>query len=520
MPDQPFVRPIVHVAITGDSGELQSVHLTQDVTRIGRGHANHVVLRNKFISTAHAELRIVGKQVFLRDLRSVNGSRIRRNRWIIPMDQRCGYEAALEDGDDLLLGDDTHPVTIRVTIAGVVKVDVESNVTVVQALRSSEVQDLPRRMDREAFLAVQDLAATLRPHATASELSRDLCTWVLKHMPVPTNVAVHLLDPATGLLSPVGAKVRDGEADTTRERISAALRTEVMRRRETFIFLGDMSASLHERSIREGLCAPLMVGDMVIGIVQADRRMGASVGGLGRRDLELVAVAARQAAMALELSRLEQTYRTTVESAIGGIIAVMESRDTYMAGHAAAVSVLAGRLATRLRMSEEDIARVQRAGALHEIGRFAVPAEILNEPGKLTEDQFRRIRTAPLIAVSIVERFGFLADLVPIVRHLHERWDGNGYPDGLSGDAIPLPARVVAVADAFHTLVSHRSYQEALTQSAALRVIGKAIGTQFDPRIVGVLELMMSSSDETWEHGAATSIGFTIENELLARPGK
>src|SRR5204863_1745729 len=124
------------------------------------------------------------------------------------------------------------------------------------------------------------------------------------------------------------------------------------------------------------------------------------------------------------------------------------------------------------------------------------------------------IRAVPVIGAQMIERFGFSADLIPILRHVHERWDGSGYPDGLAGEAIPLGARIVAVADAFHTLVSHRMHQEALPQDAALREMASSAGSRFDPRMVGVLEVTIMSSDETWEFGAATSIG--VEHELVA----
>ncbi len=505
--------PLVHVTITGDAELPEAILLERPVTRIGRDPQNDIVLRNRFVSTAHAEIVRADGRALLRDLRSTNGSRIRRNRWIVNVDHRCDHEAVLEDGDEILLGEETHPVCLRVTIAAPVAPDGPVGVTIVQAVQPGEVHDAARRMDRDALLLLQDLAASIQPRDEPAAVASAFASWILKYFPKASHVSVCLADPATGTFTSVASLGPDG--DTIPGTVSRTLQAEVMRTGTSVAFAGEASTSLHDASIKEGLCAPLFMDGRVVGLVQADRRTGSEGISFRKPEVELLAVAARQASLAIELSHIRATHRGTVEDAVVHLIAVTEQRDAYMAGHAVAVAQLAGRLAARLRLPAEEIARVQRAGALHDVGRFSVPLEVLNAPGQLTPAQFARIRAAPIVGSEILRRFSCSPDLVDIIRHVHERWDGTGYPDGLAGDAIPLASRIVAVADAFHTLVSHRAHQPAMTQTAALAEIAATIGSRFDARVVGALEVTIMSSDETWEFGVATSIG--LDHELVGK---
>lgn len=508
-------RLLVHVTVSGDSGSLCSLTLADGATRLGRDPASHVVLRNRFISAHHAEIRIEGGRVMFHDLRSTNGSRIRRNRWIIEVDFARDHEIELEDGDEILLGDKSQPVQVRVTVAVPAgDPSAEGGPTIVQAVRRDEMGDLARRIDHATYIALSELSASLGPREAPATIGSKLVTWLLGHFPKASHVAVHIVEPATSQLRRLASGSRSGGSESPV--VSAALQGHVLQTGKALVFVGEMSPSLHDASIREGLCAPLAVGDEVFGLVQVDRRDGDLVSRFRRSDLELVAVAARHVSLALELGRMHESYRSNVETAIRGIIAVIESRDEYMAGHSAAVADLSRRLARRLHLPEDFIERVGRAGALHDIGRFGIPGEILNNPSDLTPEQLLRVRAEPEVGASLLERFGFLDDLVPIVRHVHERWDGAGYPAGLAAENIPLGARIVAVADAFHTVVSHRSYRAAMTQAEALEQLARGSGCQFDPRVVGVLEEILGVGDDAWEVGMQTSIGLTMDESLLA----
>ena len=138
-------------------------------------------------------------------------------------------------------------------------------------------------------------------------------------------------------------------------------------------------------------------------------------------------------------------------------------------------------------MSTEELDELARASELHDIGKVAIPDAILNKPGPLTEDEWAFMRRHTLIGERILSAAPALRPVASIVRSSHERWDGSGYPDGLAGKETPLGARIIAVCDAYHAMVSERPYRPAMSAGEALAEIRRCSGSQFDPRVVDVL---------------------------------
>ena len=150
------------------------------------------------------------------------------------------------------------------------------------------------------------------------------------------------------------------------------------------------------------------------------------------------------------------------------------------------IAALATRVATQMALPEEEIERIRIAALLHDLGKLAIPHEILDKTTELTEWEWQGIAEHPRIGQMILEQATTLRDAVPIVLHHHERYNGHGYPHGLKGREIPLGARVVAVADAYHAMVHDRPYQAARSHSEALAELERHAGTQFDPEVVKV----------------------------------
>lgn len=506
----PSARAVLHLTIL-DGAAIRSLSVTEAVTRIGRESANDVVIREAHVSGHHAEIRMVAGRPCLMDLRSTNGTRLRRRRWLMSVDHRCGHSAWLEDGDEILLGNPAHPVTLRVTVLDGEGATVAADpARIVDTMSCAAVPDVAERFDRSSMSAVQALAMKLRPRDEPEILLEAFVAGLLELFPRATHASVHLLDDATGAYVPALTLGRKGREPSLP--LSRTLRDRVLGQGEAVVFEGNESTSLQESSIQAGVLAPIFTGDRVPGLVQLERR-ALPDGGFSRRELGLLALLAHQAALALEVSLMHAELRNTVERAIGGVVAVMEARDQYMTGHSQAVAELSRRIATRLRLDAEDVARIARAAALHDLGRFAVPETILNKPGALTEEEFRVVKAQPEHAASLLERCRVLSDLVPIIRHVHENFDGTGYPNGLAGQDIPLGARIVAVADAFHTLVSHRAHRQPITEDAALRVMAKRAGERFDPRLVGVLETLIREADERWNDEVPTVVGWTLDTD-------
>jgi len=185
--------------------------------------------------------------------------------------------------------------------------------------------------------------------------------------------------------------------------------------------------------------------------------------------------------------QLEKTL-TELREALGGTIEAMaltvETRDPYTAGHQRRVSNLARAIATEMGVSEDQIQGIRLAGVIHDIGKISVPGEILSKPGKISKNEFGIIKEHPQVGHNILNTVDFPWPIAQIVLQHHERMDGSGYPDGISGENILLEARILAVADVVEAMASHRPYRASLGIDIALREILKNRGSFYDPNVV------------------------------------
>jgi len=185
-----------------------------------------------------------------------------------------------------------------------------------------------------------------------------------------------------------------------------------------------------------------------------------------------------------QLIELGDAYRGTA-LVLGDVV---EADDAYTGEHCKGVVRLALDVAEELRLDAQQRRNVEFGALLHDVGKIAVPKEIINKPGRLNEREWEIIRTHTLEGQRMLERVGgFMREVGEIVRSSHERWDGEGYPDGLRGAAIPLEARIVSVCDALNAMTTTRSYRSAMSAPEALAELTRNAGTQFDPRVVDAL---------------------------------
>jgi HD-GYP domain-containing protein (c-di-GMP phosphodiesterase class II) len=165
--------------------------------------------------------------------------------------------------------------------------------------------------------------------------------------------------------------------------------------------------------------------------------------------------------------------------------AEIERRDPYTLGHSTRVTAIAQVIAQRLRCDRDDLTALTLGGPLHDIGKLAIPDEVLLKPGRLDDRELREIREHPTAGARMIRGVRALRAALPCVLHHHERWDGGGYPDRLAGTAIPRAARILAVADAFDAMTTARPYRRALSVASALREVDRCAGSQFDPEATG-----------------------------------
>jgi diguanylate cyclase (GGDEF)-like protein len=185
------------------------------------------------------------------------------------------------------------------------------------------------------------------------------------------------------------------------------------------------------------------------------------------------------------------------EQSTGVLLTALAERDPGLGDHVNGVAELAEAVAERLGLSQGEVLRTRLAASLHDIGKMAIPDEILDKPGPLSDDEWKFVRRHTLVGERILLAAPALSHVAGIVRSSHERFDGRGYPDGLAGDAIPLPARVVLLCDAFDAMTSGRAYAARLTEAEAVAELRREAGRQFDPDVVrAFLELLAERSDE------------------------
>jgi putative nucleotidyltransferase with HDIG domain len=181
-----------------------------------------------------------------------------------------------------------------------------------------------------------------------------------------------------------------------------------------------------------------------------------------------------------------------------GLIATLDARDQYTAGHSAAVAIYARDIAERMRLTPEQINLAHLCGLVHDIGKIGLPAGLLEKPGALTLDERREMQRHAEIGERILANVDSYAEIASVVRHHHERVDGQGYPDGLRSDEIPLLSRIIAVADAYNAMTSDRPYRDAMPSRVARLRLAQAVETQFDTSVVAAFEAILAGANEDY----------------------
>ncbi|MGH2960533.1 MAG: HD-GYP domain-containing protein, partial [Solirubrobacterales bacterium] len=200
-----------------------------------------------------------------------------------------------------------------------------------------------------------------------------------------------------------------------------------------------------------------------------------------------IATSAMVGILANRVRGISRTERRRFKATVEALCAALSARDGYTGEHSAETLELVSAVTGQLELPIDQVETIADVALLHDIGKIGIPNEVLHEPGKLNDAQWEIMKQHPVIGERIVARIPGLESVAQAIRHEHERWDGNGYPDGLKGDTIPLASRIVLVCDAFHAMTSDRPYREAMPVEDARAELVRHAGTQFDPVIVGAL---------------------------------
>lgn len=234
--------------------------------------------------------------------------------------------------------------------------------------------------------------------------------------------------------------------------------------------------------IRSFMVVPLKIRENIFGVLTAAVKHGERR--FTEKELYYLSFLTQNAAHSIENLALYENIYTNLFATLYAFVKAIELRDPYTKQHSTRVTEISLRLGKTLACSPEELDILKFAGPLHDIGKIGVRDSILLKPDRLTRDEYERIKEHPLLGADIVGKLGMWGREQQIIRCHHERYDGTGYPDRLSGEAIPLLARILSVADAYDAMASDRAYRKKMETDAILEIIDDGAGSQFDPGVV------------------------------------
>jgi len=301
----------------------------------------------------------------------------------------------------------------------------------------------------------------------------------------------------------VGGEVRvratHGYAELDRERLTRTqfphdLAEEHLSDKEPFVVRGEhyecLAGAADVGGGRPFAIAPLTLDGGRLGCIAL---AAPAEGDFSERQLRLLTGVAHQSRLALtnagNFDNLERTFLETVEA----LANALEANDEYTSSHARWITDLALKVGEELGLEGTSLKRLELGALFHDIGKIGIPETILAKPGPLTPEEREVVETHPELGEMIIAPIDRLEEVRPIVRHCHERYDGDGYPDRLSGENIPIESRIILVCDAYHAMTTDRPYRKRLAAEEALRRLQEAAGTQFDPLVVEVCSRVLAS---------------------------
>jgi len=485
------------------------------VGRIGRLETLDVVLEDNSVSRHHAELRATENGWRLIDLGSTNGTQLNgqklaQGQWPVRAKDlvKCG---------DVILRIEslTHPKLDQL--------DGDSNGTDIICLES--VQSLPwdgaiRQMTGHITDSPETQKQLLALFRAGSHLVRlgnetDLLRTILED-------AVHTLDAQRGAIvlaegnpaklnvraisegrkaaSKGGSPARTAYSQSLARRCFDSGESVLCRKVEDDPFLSS-SQSVADGMMTSVICVLLRTPRNKLGILHLDRGPGQRPFTLD--DHRLADALAAQVSIGIEAALLLKKQRTRFLEVIQTMAQIIEVRDDYTGNHTRRVTRYAELLARAIGLPQDQMELVSLGTPLHDIGKVGVDDAILRKSGRLSDEEYAKMKTHTVIGSQILANIPEMSQLLPIVRNHHEKFDGTGYPDKLSGNDIPLLARLVAIADAFDAMTSDRPYRPALGLDRAFAELERLAGTQFDPKMVQAFVAIRPKIEAEWNrhHG-------------------
>lgn len=464
---------------------------------IGRDPENKIALEHTAVSRFHCVIAVDNGSYYVEDLASTNGTFLNGRRV---------QKEHLSPGDELIIANvgivvEASPSSIYKSHAPIdvnVSIDIKSpkdaSLTLTNPTETLGVKDFlsgfAEETDTKSYNALKILYKTDRAFRDIEDLKQlmeNLIDLVMESMPASRGY-IFLLQRDTGNLVPYVRRPRQTTERDAELVVSQTILQTAVRQKSSIISSDALvderfihSRSVAQLKVRSAMCAPLMNRGKVLGIIYLDSTSEAGL--FSREDLTLFSAVALKAGIAIDNARLYDDLRGLFYNTIETLVRTIQAKDQYTAGHSTRVSRLALLIADKLKLTTKEKHQLYLASMLHDIGKIGVPDELLNRPGKLSDEEMDRVRNHVQLGASMIEMLGEMHPIVPLIRHHHEAFDGSGYPDGLKGEEIPLTSRIIAVADMYDAITSDRPYRGRRTNDDAVAEIKRSIGTKLDPRV-------------------------------------
>jgi response regulator RpfG family c-di-GMP phosphodiesterase len=465
---------------------------------VGRDRGNKLHIRSSAVSRFHAVLIAQNGDHYVEDLGSTNGTFL-NGKQIKKSQVSPGDKITIANVDILVeagpspFRDKRAPLELTVSIDQPI-----TNLSAIAVKNPVEELATAEYLERVHAEAPAKSLKALRVLYRADRIARDiedfgqmldnLMDLIFEVIPASRGY-IFLIDRETELLVPYVRRVpgpSDGDAEII---VSRTILKTAVERKESVLSSDALvderfmhSQSVSDLCVRSAMCAPLVNRGKVLGVIYIDSTDRSNL--YTKEDLSLLSAMALKAGASLANARLYEDLRDLFYNTVETLIRAIQARDKYTSGHSARVSRYALLIGEKFGLTSRERHELYLASMLHDIGKIGIPDELLNREDKLTDDQIRQIRNHVNVGASMLKALGEMNPIVPLILHHHEAWDGSGYPDGLSGEEIPLMARILAVADSFDAMTSDRPYRKAMSRSAAIAEIKQFSGRSFDPAVV------------------------------------
>lgn len=474
---------------------------------IGRDKSNRLPIEHNAISRYHAVITSENDNYYIEDFNSTNGTYL-NGRQIL--------KERINPGDAIRISNigisvEAEPTTLHESFSPLdltVSVENDSNIEMADLSQTMVINNSPReRFDEQVINSMPALQAlhradqVLRNIEDIQLLLENLLDLVMEVIPASRGY-IFLINRKTGLPVPYVRRpieLLDSDIEVV---ISQEILKKTVKKKEAILsndaLLDERRSSLKSIGSKKvccAMCAPLITRRKVLGLIYVDSTRASN--GFSGNELSLLSAMATKAGVTVENARLYDDLRGLFYNTVETLIRALQARDPYTSGHSTRVSRYCLLMADKLEFSTKTKHSVYLASMLHDIGKIGISDNVLQHPGKLTEDEWEIIREHPQLGASMIQMLGEMHPIVPLILHHHEAYDGSGYPAGIKGENIPLISRIIAVADTFDAMTSDRPYRERRSKYEAIAELKNCSGQKYDPEIVQVfLEVLEEISSK------------------------